>query len=87
MLRTLMGWEVGMVGARLLLIPLVAAVGAGLWAVGPTVRARAERRPELIGYARFREAMKAAPRLLIRTTTAVRRMTRAGRPSGGPDVC
>ncbi|MCW5250468.1 MULTISPECIES: hypothetical protein [unclassified Streptomyces] len=42
-----------------LLIPLVAAVGAGLWSswANRTRRARSDG-PELDGYARFREAME-----------------------------
>jgi hypothetical protein len=42
-----------------LLIPLVAAVGAGLWGTwaNRTRRVRGDG-PELIGYARFREAME-----------------------------
>ncbi|MGY0069652.1 hypothetical protein ACWZEH_23250 [Streptomyces sp. QTS137] len=42
-----------------LLIPFVAAVGAGLWGswANRTRRVRGDG-PELIGYARFREAME-----------------------------
>jgi hypothetical protein len=42
-----------------LLIPLVAAIGAGLWG-GWASRTRTTRNdgPELVGYARFREAME-----------------------------
>ncbi|MER7484801.1 hypothetical protein ABTY20_02390 [Streptomyces sp. NPDC126497] len=42
-----------------MLIPLVAAIGAGLWG-GWASRTRKVRSdgPELIGYARFREAME-----------------------------
>lgn len=42
-----------------LLIPLVAAIGAGLWGswANRTRKARNDG-PELIGYARFREAME-----------------------------
>ena len=42
-----------------LLIPLVAAIGAGLWGswANRTRKGRGDG-PELIGYARFREAME-----------------------------
>ncbi|CAM5606333.1 MULTISPECIES: hypothetical protein [Streptomyces] len=42
-----------------LLIPLVAAIGAGLWGswANRTRKVRGDG-PELIGYARFREAME-----------------------------
>jgi hypothetical protein len=42
-----------------LLIPLVAAIGAGLWGswANRTRKARGDG-PELTGYARFREAME-----------------------------
>ncbi|CAL9442601.1 hypothetical protein GCM10019016_082360 [Streptomyces prasinosporus] len=42
-----------------LLIPLVAAIGAGLWGswANRTRKVRSDG-PELIGYARFREAME-----------------------------
>ncbi|GGV25587.1 hypothetical protein GCM10010293_23580 [Streptomyces griseoflavus] len=58
-LRTLMGWEVGMGALAWLLIPLVAAIGAGLWGswANRTRKVRSDG-PELIGYARFREAME-----------------------------
>ncbi len=57
--RTVMGLEVGMAALVWLLIPLVAAVGAGLWGswANRTRRARSDG-PELDGYARFREAME-----------------------------
>ncbi len=57
--RTLMRLEVGMAALVWLLIPLVAAVGAGLWGswANRTRRARSDG-PELDGYARFREAME-----------------------------
>lgn len=53
------GWEVGMAALAWLLIPLVAAIGGGLWGswVNRTRRARSDG-PELDGYARFREAME-----------------------------
>lgn len=59
-LRSLIwGWEVGMAALAWLLIPLVAAVGAGLWGswANRTRKVRSDG-PELIGYARFREAME-----------------------------
>jgi hypothetical protein len=59
-LRTLAwGWEVGMAALAWLLIPLMAAIGAGLWGTwaNRTRRARSDG-PELDGYARFREAME-----------------------------
>jgi hypothetical protein len=59
-LRTLVrGWEVGMGALVWLLIPLVAAIGASLWGswANRTRRVRGDG-PELIGYARFREAME-----------------------------
>jgi hypothetical protein len=45
-----------------LLIPLVAAIGAGLWGswANRTRKVRSDG-PELIGYARFREAMEKPP--------------------------
>ncbi|WP_189267761.1 hypothetical protein [Streptomyces fuscichromogenes] len=57
--RMLMGLEVGMAALVWLLIPLLAAVGAGLWGswANRTRRARSDG-PELDGYARFREAME-----------------------------
>lgn len=57
--RTVTGLEVGMAALVWLLIPLVAAVGAGLWGswANRTRRARSDG-PELDGYARFREAME-----------------------------
>ncbi|WP_159401311.1 hypothetical protein [Streptomyces maremycinicus] len=53
------GWEVGMAALAWLLIPLVAAVGAGLWGTwaNRTRKARSDG-PELDGYARFRAAME-----------------------------
>jgi hypothetical protein len=59
-LRTLVwGWEVGMAALAWLLIPLVAAIGAGLWGVwaNRTRKVRSDG-PELDGYARFRAAME-----------------------------
>jgi hypothetical protein len=59
-LRTLTwGWEVGMAALAWLLIPLVAAIGAGLWGswANRTRKVRSDG-PELDGYARFREAME-----------------------------
>ncbi|WP_143074939.1 hypothetical protein [Streptomyces mangrovisoli] len=58
-LRSLWGWEVVMAALAWLLIPLVAAVGAGLWGswANRTRKARSDG-PELDGYARFREAME-----------------------------
>ncbi|HLL32815.1 hypothetical protein [Streptomyces sp.] len=59
-LRTLVrGWEVGMAALAWLLIPLTAAIGAGLWGVwaNRTRKARGDG-PELDGYARFRAAME-----------------------------
>ncbi|MFE2418360.1 hypothetical protein [Streptomyces hokutonensis] len=52
------GWEVGMAALAWLLIPLVAAIGAGLWGswANRTRKVRSDG-PELDGYARFREAM------------------------------
>jgi predicted lysophospholipase L1 biosynthesis ABC-type transport system permease subunit len=52
-------WEVGMAALAWLLIPLVAAIGAGLWGTWAT-RTRRVRGdgPELDGYARFRAAME-----------------------------
>lgn len=57
--RTVMGLEVGMAALVWLLIPLVAAVGAGLWGswANRTRKVRSDG-PELDGYARFREAME-----------------------------
>ncbi|MBP2049101.1 hypothetical protein J2Z21_002032 [Streptomyces griseochromogenes] len=45
-----------------LLIPLIAAVGAGLWGswANRTRKTRGDG-PELDGYARFREAMEKSP--------------------------
>ncbi|TQJ89844.1 hypothetical protein FBY22_0607 [Streptomyces sp. SLBN-31] len=53
------GWEGGMGALVWLLIPLVAAIGAGLWGswANRTRKARGDG-PELDGYARFREAME-----------------------------
>ncbi|MEU6401317.1 hypothetical protein [Streptomyces sp. NPDC046985] len=53
------GKEVGMAALAWLLIPLVAAIAAGLWGVWAN-RTRGTRSdgPELDGYARFREAME-----------------------------
>ncbi|MEU2282805.1 hypothetical protein ABZ614_12865 [Streptomyces sp. NPDC013178] len=53
------GWEVGMAALAWLLIPLVAAIGAGLWGswANRTRRVRGDG-PELDGYARFRAAME-----------------------------
>ncbi|TQE39772.1 hypothetical protein Sipo8835_01535 [Streptomyces ipomoeae] len=53
------GWEVGMGALAWLLIPLVAAIGAGLWG-GWASRNRKAREDgtELAGYTRFREAME-----------------------------
>ncbi|MFI9826298.1 hypothetical protein ACIHIX_01320 [Streptomyces sp. NPDC051913] len=58
-LRLLIGWEVGMAALAWLLIPLVAAIGAGVWGswANRTRRARSDG-PELDGYARFRKAME-----------------------------
>lgn len=52
-------WEVGMAALAWLLIPLVAAIGAGLWGswANRTRKARSDG-PELDGYARFRAAME-----------------------------
>lgn len=57
------GWEDGMAALAWLLIPLVAAVGAGLWGswANRTRKARGDG-PELDGYARFRAAMEKSPR-------------------------
>lgn len=57
--RSSWGWEVGMGALAWLLIPLVAAVGAGLWGswANRTRKIRSDG-PELDGYARFREAME-----------------------------
>jgi hypothetical protein len=51
--------EVGMGALFWLLIPLLAAIGAGLWGswANRTRRIRSDG-PELDGYARFREAME-----------------------------
>jgi hypothetical protein len=59
--RSSWGWEVGMAALAWLLIPLFAAVGAGLWGswANRTRKARGDG-PELDGYARFREAMERA---------------------------
>ncbi|MFD9005258.1 hypothetical protein ACFV0T_30645 [Streptomyces sp. NPDC059582] len=53
------GWEVGMGVLVWLLIPLVAAVGAGLWGswANRTRKTRGDG-PELDGYARFCAAME-----------------------------
>jgi hypothetical protein len=53
------GWEDGMAVLAWLLIPLLTAIGAGLWGVWAN-RTRTVRGdgPELDGYARFREAME-----------------------------
>ncbi len=53
------GWEVGMAALAWLLIPFMAAIGAGLWGswANRTRKARSDG-PELDGYARFREAME-----------------------------
>ncbi|MFF8590983.1 hypothetical protein ACF061_05995 [Streptomyces sp. NPDC015220] len=53
------GWEVGMAALAWLLIPLVAAIVAGLWGswANRTRKVRSDG-PELDGYARFREAME-----------------------------
>ncbi|MFG2572418.1 hypothetical protein OG802_23625 [Streptomyces sp. NBC_00704] len=53
------GWEVVMAALVWLLIPLVAAIGAGLWGswANRTRKARSDG-PELDGYARFRAAME-----------------------------
>lgn len=59
-LRTLTWvWEVGMAALAWLLIPLMAAIGAGLWGswANRTRKVRGDG-PELDGYARFREAME-----------------------------
>ncbi|MFE7209443.1 hypothetical protein ACFU93_05390 [Streptomyces sp. NPDC057611] len=52
-------WEVGMAALAWLLIPFMAAIGAGLWGswANRTRKARSDG-PELDGYARFREAME-----------------------------
>jgi hypothetical protein len=57
--RNSRGWEVGMAALAWLLIPLVAAVAAGLWGswANRTRKIRSDG-PELDGYARFREAME-----------------------------
>jgi hypothetical protein len=57
--RSSWGWEVGMAALAWLLIPLVAAVAAGLWGswANRTRKMRSDG-PELDGYARFREAME-----------------------------
>jgi hypothetical protein len=58
--RTLIwGWEVGMAALAWLLIPLLAAIGAGLWGswANRTRKTRGDG-PELDGYARFCEAME-----------------------------
>ncbi|GED84855.1 hypothetical protein ACIQCF_06995 [Streptomyces sp. NPDC088353] len=53
------GWEAGMAALAWLLIPLMAAIGAGLWGswANRTRKTRSDG-PELDGYARFREAME-----------------------------
>ncbi|MEV5429960.1 hypothetical protein [Streptomyces sp. NPDC052701] len=53
------GWEVGMAALAWLLIPLMAAIGAGLWGswANRTRKVRGDG-PELIGYARFCEVME-----------------------------
>ena len=59
LLSLIWGWEVGMAALAWLLIPFVAAIGAGLWGswANRTRKARSDG-PELDGYARFREAME-----------------------------
>jgi hypothetical protein len=54
-----LGLEVGMAALAWLLIPFLAAIGAGLWGswANRTRKARSDG-PELDGYARFREAME-----------------------------
>jgi hypothetical protein len=53
------GWEVGMAALAWLLIPLVAAIGAGLWGGWASRNRRTiEDGSELAGYSRFREAME-----------------------------
>ncbi|MFB6960005.1 hypothetical protein ACFCYB_24025 [Streptomyces sp. NPDC056309] len=58
-LSLIWGWEVGMAALAWLLIPFMAAIGAGLWGswANRTRKARSDG-PELDGYARFREAME-----------------------------
>jgi hypothetical protein len=58
-LRSLMGWEDNMAALAWLLIPLVAAIFAGLWGswANRNRKARGDG-PELDGYARFRAAME-----------------------------
>ncbi|MFJ6559427.1 hypothetical protein ACIQMV_06030 [Streptomyces sp. NPDC091412] len=53
------GWEADMAALAWLLIPLMAAIGAGLWGswANRTRKMRSDG-PELDGYARFREAME-----------------------------
>ncbi len=64
-----------------LLIPLVAAVGAGLWGswANRTRRARSDG-PELDGYARFRAAMERSA--VMERTPVVERTTRETTHSG-----
>jgi hypothetical protein len=59
-LRSLVrGWEVGMAALAWLLIPLLAAIGAGVWGSWASRNRRAAGDgSELAGYARFREAME-----------------------------
>jgi hypothetical protein len=53
------GWEVGMAALAWLLIPLVAAIGAGLWGGWAGRNRRTiEDGTELAGYSRFCEAME-----------------------------
>jgi hypothetical protein len=53
------GWEAGMAALAWLLIPLVAAIGAGLWGGWASRNRRSiEDGTELAGYSRFREAME-----------------------------
>jgi hypothetical protein len=57
-LRSLLEWEVGVAVLAWLLIPLVCAVGAGLWGSWAGRHRKIGDGPELAGYARFREAME-----------------------------
>ncbi|MGW4819691.1 hypothetical protein ACWEP4_12005 [Streptomyces sp. NPDC004227] len=59
LLSLIWGWEVAMAALAWLLIPFMAAIGAGLWGswANRTRKARSDG-PELDGYARFREAME-----------------------------
>jgi hypothetical protein len=76
--------EVGMAALAWLLIPLVAAIGAGVWGswASRTRRARSDG-PELIGYARFREAMEKSPAEHL--TPRKQQVTDASEPDGTPD--